>query len=59
MGMAPGAGDDAIVGGEEGGKGDAAAMGLVSKMEEGAGREAVSLFRLEAVVLVLVAVLRD
>lgn len=37
MGMAPGAGDEAIVGGEDGGKGDGAATGLVS-MIDGARR---------------------
>lgn len=33
--MAPGAGEEAIVGGEEGGKGDGAAVGLVSRLGRG------------------------
>ena len=42
-GIAPGAGEEAIVGGEEGGKGDSAAMGLVSITEAGGREETWSL----------------
>jgi hypothetical protein len=55
-GIPPGAGDEAMVGGEDGGKGDGAAAGLVSMME-GVGRTVTASCTFESVPVV--AVRRD